>query len=181
MNRILKVVLIIFGILILLALIVGFYFYQFYVFKTLRVCVKQESSDLMIGCQTNDFCYDFIRGKAGNYSDEDLAKLPDFIKNKIKDSQNKAEALKETFEQLESAPEFLSKNINEIVEEILYCDSTCRYKEFYGSAPLGEGDVDSCRIEEKEFVLKIHGKEALKLAGWAKEAGLGMVVWDMGL
>jgi len=173
--------LIVVGIMILLiAVLIGFYLYQFHVFKTLRVCVKDESSDLLIVCDSNEFCLDFVKGKAKNYSDEDLGNLPDFIKNKIREKTNGGTALKDIFEQLENAPDFLSKMIDEVMEEIIYCDSTCRDKEFYGSAPLGEGDVDSCQPGEKEFVLEIRGKEALALSGWMAEFGIGKVVWGVG-
>jgi len=174
MKKVLKVVLIILGIIIL----AGIYFYFFHVFKTLRVCVKSESSDLMIDCSSNQDCLDFVKGKSETYTDDDLEKLPDFIKDKIKDNENAADALKEIFEQIDSAPDFFSETINEIIEEALYCDLTCRYKEFYGSEPLGEGDVDECASGEKEFVIKIRGKEGLKLWGWMKEGGVGLAVFD---
>jgi len=178
MNKAVKIILIVFGVLILIAVIAGVYFYYFHIFKTLRICIKQESSDLMINCSSDNYCYDFVKGKAGNYSEEDLKKLPDFIKEKIENSQDKAEALKESFEQLDNAPKFLSNMLNNIINEVLYCDSTCRYKEFYGSAPLGSEDVDLCQAGEKEFSVKIHGKEALTLAGWFKGIS-GSAIWDV--
>jgi len=176
MNKAVKIILIVLGALILVALIAGIYFYYFHIFKTLRICVKQESSDLMIDCSSDDYCYDFVKGKAENYNEEDLDKLPDFVKNKIADSKDKAKALKEIFEELDSAPKFISEMINNIIDEVLYCDSTCRYKEFYGSQPLGDEDVESCYPEEKEFIVKIRGKEALAMAGWVRGI-TGEVVW----
>jgi len=155
MNKVLKVVLIIFAVLIVLVLIVGIYFYQFHVFKTLRVCVKPEGSDLMIDCSSNQDCL-----------------------NLIGDDETVVSGFDGIFEQIDNAPDFLSEALEEITAEVLYCDSTCRYREFYGSEPLGEVEVDECAVGEKEIVIKIRGKDGLSLLKWAKNEGLGMAVFD---
>ena len=73
-----SIILIVLVSLILLGVIAGSYFYNFFVFKTLRICVTNNIEDSGFNCTTNEECYD--------YAKEDLSidpNLPDFIVSKI--------------------------------------------------------------------------------------------------
>lgn len=73
-----SIILIIVVSLALLGIIAGTYFYNFFVFKTLRICVTNNIEDSEFSCTTNEECYDYYK--------EDLdidPSLPDFIVSKI--------------------------------------------------------------------------------------------------
>ena len=63
------------------------------------------------------------------------------------------------------APDFIQENFQKIIEEIVYCDGTCFMKNIRGmNLDTGEFEMlDSCKIEEKEIVIEIRGKDGLEI------------------
>jgi len=103
-----KLVLGIIFIILLILVGIGYYFYNFHVFKTLRVCVTDEVTDSMIPCSSNKFCIEQVKQNSTDF--EKLEELPDFIKNKIE----------------------------EVLESAIYCEETCKLKKIRGLENLGE-------------------------------------------
>jgi hypothetical protein len=75
---------IIFVILILVVAGVGFYFYNFHVFKEVRICLG-ESEDTSIPCMVREDCLETF-----NISLDALESSPEFVKNKAGDVLDKA-------------------------------------------------------------------------------------------
>ena len=94
---------VIFLVLILLIAGVGIYFYKFHVFKTLRMCISEDSQDSMVQCTSNDFCFEQI-----------IQNIPELQEN------------------LEKAPDFARDKINEVFESAVFCDKTCKIKQIRG-------------------------------------------------
>lgn len=80
----------------------GIYAYQFYVFKTLRVCISDRTIDSKVECLDNQECIGFFMNSTGMQ------------------------------ERIQDVPEFIKVNLIEISEEAVYCESTCRAREVYG-------------------------------------------------
>ena len=59
----------------------------------------------------------------------------------------------------------------EIVDEAIYCNSTCFVREVRGVSYEMEklGALDNCEDWEKEFVFDIRGKEAMEIYRYLKE------------
>lgn len=119
-------------VLIVLILGIGIYFYNFHVFKTVRICVG-ETNDMKIPCEANIDCVNKIM----NEVDLDIDSAPDFIKN----------------------------NFNDVVDEVVYCDNTCFVKNVRGlNLESGEFEMlDSCNVGEKEIAVDIRGKDGLEV------------------
>lgn len=138
-GRIWLVIGIVFLALILIAGGVVFYLYQFHVFKTLSVCVSEDNFE-----DTNVSC----ESDGGCWT---------FVEN--------------TTEYKESAemqlPGLISNKIDEVFDYAVYCDTTCKFREIRGIEDMEEEIV--CIEGEKEFLLKIRGKEALAIWSAMKE------------
>ena len=124
----LKLLLLIFGIIILLVLGVAFYFYNFYVFETLTICVSNQAEDTPIPCSTDESC------------------ISQFLTNNA-----------EIGESLEDAPGFFKETANKVIEEAVFCEDTCKLKEIYGDLgerqveSCSQGDKDfSIELRGKE-------------------------------
>ena len=138
-------VLLIIGIvvLVLVVLVVGavIYFYNFYVFETVRICVG-EVNDTETVCGVKQDCYDL----ADEY-DVDLAA------------------------ELDDAPDFIKDSFQEVIDESVYCNGTCFVKEIrgidYDTKALEY--LENCEVGEVEFVVEIRGKEGLEVWNWMKE------------
>jgi hypothetical protein len=79
MAKFLKIFLIVFLILILMSSAAGYYFYNFFVFKTLRVCITEETFDSQISCNINEDCYNYAKDNL----EIEVDNLPPFITSKI--------------------------------------------------------------------------------------------------
>jgi hypothetical protein len=141
MGKVLKTILIIFVVLILILAGVGIYLYEFYVFKTFRICVSNEAENLQVECQTDDECFNILSEHS-----QDLA---------------------DVMEAIERFPGFIREKYSEITDEAVYCESSCRVKRIYGDF-TGQ-QIDACAAGDKEIEINIRGKEALELAKFVKE------------
>ncbi|MCK5320990.1 hypothetical protein KAJ38_00245 [Candidatus Pacearchaeota archaeon] len=127
-----ELLLIIGVLLIILVSGTGIYFYNFHVFKTVRLCIG-DAKDMEISCGVTLDCVDLIRKK---------------IDSKFSD-----------------APDFILENFQKIIDEAVYCDRTCFVRNIRGvNLDTGAFEIlDSCRVEEKEIVIEIRGKEGLEI------------------
>jgi hypothetical protein len=139
MKRGLKIILIIIILALIILIATGLYFYNFYVFKTLKACIKQQENDLLISCKNKNDCVKF------------------FIDN----SEPVKKIISET-------PDFLKPRILEGLNKSLSCNNTCKFKEIYGFGFGNQENVDSCKPEEVEIKYEIKGKDALKLLRYLK-------------
>jgi len=125
-------ILIIFLILILLIAGVGIYLYKYHVFKTLRICISEDSQDMIIPCTSNDFCFEQV-----------IQFIPELQKN------------------LEKMPDFARDKMEEVFESAIFCDQTCKIKQIRGLGE-DIGSIDFCEEDEQEIKLEIRGKEAIE-------------------
>jgi len=136
-----KIILIILGIIVLLIVGTGIYFYKFHVFKSVRICIGNEIEDLKIPCSGNQECFNLVK--------------------------NNISELKESLEKL---PESMISEFDEIINLAVYCDNTCKTKKIYGEGFSGIEKIESCKQGEKEFLVEITGEEGLEiLKGLRKE------------
>ncbi len=118
----------------------GIYFYNYYVFKEIRVCVG-EGENYFLPCESQEDC---------------LAAL-NFSNDVIKD-----------------APALIRENFDNILDEAVYCESTCFAGEVRGiNYETGSiEDLDSCENGEEEFVMEIRGKDGMEILKWMKSLNL---------
>jgi hypothetical protein len=139
-GGLLKILLIIFVVLILILAGVFFYVYNFYSFKTIRVCIVNNETDTHKACQTQQDCMDFL------YANQPNLKT-----------------------QMESVPSFAQEKIQEIFAKAVICEGTCKIKKVRGMGSVnGQIGVDSCVSGEEEIKMEIHGKEAIQFLSYAK-------------
>lgn len=116
---ILKILAIIFIILILVVVIAGIYLYYFHVFKTIRVCVSNESTNTNLSCSNNQQCISLASGIS---------------------SFNAG---------LESMPNNIKEKFNEIMNSSVYCENTCKIKKIYGTGIGDDKEVESCNNDQE--------------------------------
>jgi len=146
MNKrgfIFKLIILLFLASILISIGLAVYFYNFFVFKTLRVCVTEEYHETNNPCSSDQDCFD-----------------------KIMD-------LGEVNESLEKSPEFLKEKIKEIFRAEVFCkDNTCKLKEVRGLGEDGSvQEIESCNSNEIEIKYEIRGKEAVQILKYLKDNG----------
>ena len=128
------------GIILLLVVIAGVYFYNFHVFKTVRICVG-EANDVEYFCETTQDCIDAAEAN-GVGADIDLS----------------------------DASEFLQETFQEVLDEAVYCDGTCFVRDIRGVDPETQEleMLESCEVGETEIVAEIRGKEGLEIMRYLK-------------
>lgn len=141
MKKWLKVILIIFLVLVLLVAGIGIYVYYFHVFHTVRICISNEVEDVGAPCNSDKECVDM------------------FIEN-----------VPQMKQMIEDSPKLMSDKFVEVLNEALFCETTCKFRNVYGDG-FGStvGEFESCKPGEKEVVQKIRGKESLELLKYVKE------------
>jgi len=139
-GGILMIVGIVFAIFMLIGVGAGIYFYNFYVFKEIRVCVG-EGEDSMIPCNTREDCINLMREVGLDFSIMEGA--PDFVNENFNNI-------------LETAV---------YCEGSCFVGSVRGVN--YESGEV-EG-LESCLDGEGEFVIKIRGKEGLEILRWMKD------------
>jgi len=127
-------------VVLLVVVIAGVYFYNFHVFKTVRICVG-EGQDMGYFCETTQDCIDAVEAN-GIGAEIDLS----------------------------NAPEFLQEKFQEVLDEAVYCDGTCFVKEIRGVDPETQEleMLESCEVGETEVVAEIQGKEGLEILRYLK-------------
>ncbi len=70
----LKKVMIVFLVIVILVLGVGYYLYEFHVFKTFRVCTSSNLIDTKFNCNTNEECLD-------KFIESNIDDMPVFIRD----------------------------------------------------------------------------------------------------
>ena len=103
MGKILTIVLVILLIVFLAAAGAGIYFYNYYVFKTMRVCISDAANDTLLTCGSGLDCKTKFLENNTNF-DEMMASAPVFVQDKIR----------------------------EIFDKAIYCEGTCKVKAVYG-------------------------------------------------
>ena len=105
------------------------------------MCISEDSQDSMVLCTSNDFCFEQI-----------IQDIPELQEN------------------LEKAPDFVRDKINEVFENAVFCDKTCKIKQVRGL----EGDIgsiDFCEEGEEEIKFEIRGKEAIGFLKYMRSLG----------
>ena len=139
MGLILKIIGFIF---LAIVLIIGgtvFYFYNYHVFKTFRICIPEESQDTMIPCSNNAFCTQLF--------------------------ENTTAELKQT---IDNSPEFLKEKISQVMEECVFCNNhTCHIKTAYGDV-ITPDFTGECNPGDTEIKQEIRGKEGIEILKYLK-------------
>jgi len=136
----LKLLGVIFIFIIFILSSLGIYFYYFHVFKTLRVCVSPIANETNISCASNQDCIEIF---LNNMTE---------IKGKI-----------------ESMPQEFKEFAMNVFDSSVYCQDTCKIREFYGAGFGNIDEISSCKKNEKEILLKIRGKEGLQFLKYMRE------------
>lgn len=139
MGRVLKIVGIVILVLVVLIVGAGIYFYNYYVFEKVRVCVG-EGVDSEVSCVSVLDCADLVREQ---WLDIDLIDAPDFVRENFQKVFDEAVYCDETC----------------FVKDVRGID--------YETGELGK--LESCDVGEVEFVMEIRGKEGLEVLKWMKE------------
>ena len=138
-GKVWKVILIILAILVIVVGGVALYLYNFHVFKTIKVCVSEISSeDTNILCASEEFCLEEFRTGVG---------------------------YEESQEQIDGLPDFIEAKFEEVFSYAVFCENTCKLRDIRG---LDFEKEIICNEEEEEFSLEIRGKEGLKLLSYIK-------------
>ena len=138
-----KIFFIVIMIIVLAGVIAGIYFYNYYVFKTLVVCIPAAGTDTLLPCTSNDFC--------------------------LNTAKTNITSFQQLSAKLETAPIFLKDKINEIYSKIIVCETTCKLKQPYGDAFGNKpANFQGCKQGEEQINLEIHGNDAIALLKFAK-------------
>ena len=141
----LKIFLIILVIVVLVVAGAGIYLYNYYTFKTVRMCISdQNPMDTKLNCTSTQFCID--KAKDSGMMDK-MTGITDF-------------------------PDFINVKVQALFENVFVCDTTCRIKSVCSNvAQLGKicQDVNACQFGEKEIKVDLHGKELWQLLNFAKK------------
>ncbi len=140
-GSVLLIVGIVFGVLLAIGGGTAYYFYEYHVFETLRICVSENSMNSTLPCSNQKGCL--------SYFDD-------------------AKEIEEIKARLDNAPDFLKEKVEEAIEEIVYCDNYCFVKKARGLS-IEEMRTIECDETEKEIKMEIHGKEGLKILDYLKE------------
>jgi len=84
--------------------------------------------------------------------------------------QDCIDAYNSTSIDIDDAPEFLREKLQEILDEVVYCDTTCFVKDVRGiNVETMEIEyLDSCESGETEIALDIRGKDGLEILDYIK-------------
>jgi len=139
MGKVLKIVGIVVLVLVVLIVGVGVYFYNFYVFKSVRICVG-DGVDSEVLCDSAQECVDLV---GAVWFDVDLNDAPDFVR--------------ENFQAIFDEVVYCDGTC--FVKNVRGVD--------FETGELG--DLESCDSDEVEFVMEICGKEGIEILKWMKE------------
>jgi hypothetical protein len=129
-------------VLVVLAIVVGIYFYNFYVFKTVRVCVG-EGVDSEVPCDVTQVCVDLINEQQN--IEAGLEGAPDFVRENFQGIFDEAVYCDGTC---------YIKDIRGVNYETQELE-----------------DLENCDVGETEFVMEIRGKEGIEVLNWIKSRG----------
>jgi len=137
-GLVLFVILGIIGILVIGGIGAGYYFYESYVFKTLRLCIGEETTTEKI-CEVKQDCFNSLE-----FSEEEIhsGNYPEFVEDKFVELVDKILRCEETCK----------------VKHVRGID--------YENQKVEE--LESCEAGEEEFLIEIHGKEGLELWNFMK-------------
>src|SRR3989344_310062 len=140
MGKIAKIFLVIFIVSTLASAGVAYYFYNFYVFKTLHIWIAQEKTDLQFTCVSSEECFE-----------------------KVFDNADEVRA------SVDSAPGVIKERLEEVYDLAVICEETCKYREVYGAGFVGDENYVPCTDGDTEIKQEIKGMEALSFIGAAKD------------
>ena len=132
------VVAIVLGSLAIIAIGAGIYFYNFYVFKEVRLCLG-ESEDTGFSCSTVQDCLDEAENLQAEYN---LSELPDFVREKLEMLVREAVYCDGTCK---------IKNVRGINLQTYELE-----------------ELDFCGENETEILMKIRGKEGIQVWNYVK-------------
>ncbi|RMD45949.1 hypothetical protein D6829_00755 [Candidatus Pacearchaeota archaeon] len=133
----LKAFFIIVLILSLGGLAIGYYFYEFYVFDQIRICISNKSIDTKVPCNG------------------DCGEVKSRIREGIMEKQGKV---------VQNSPA-IKGALDEVLNSIVFCEKTCRIRKIRGFdiELLYSENLESCRSNEKEILIEIRGRDIVAL------------------
>ncbi|MBU1136595.1 MAG: hypothetical protein KJ559_03755 [Nanoarchaeota archaeon] len=138
-----KIFFCVFLIFVIICLVIAVYFYNFHVFKTLRVCISNDVQGTTISCSNNQDCIKLVK--------ENI----------------------EEMKSLGNLPDFMMVKIDEVFSKIVYCDSNCKMKKIYGMGFGGVEEAEFCKELEEEIKIEIRGKEGWEFLKFMKDSKFG--------
>jgi hypothetical protein len=130
MKKAVKIFLLVFLIIIIVITLTCIYFYYFHVFKTLKICISNNKTDLLIPCIDKQQCKDLLLN-----SDPSIKKSMDEV------------------------PTIMKQKIEESFDQSIICEGTCKIKEVkntlgsYGQELCLQGEKEiALNIRGKEAI-----------------------------
>jgi len=130
---------IVIGVLVALILGAGIYFYKFYTFKTIRLCIG-EPQDTKIPCSSNSECVGLVIDKLR--PDINLSDAPEFVRGEFQGIVNQAVYCDGSCR----------------IKEVRGINKESGELEF----------LNSCNADETEVLIDIRGKEAFEIWNYLK-------------
>jgi len=142
MGKVLKVVGVVVLVLFVLFVVAGIYFYNYYVFKTVRICVG-DGVNSEVPCGSIQECVDLVNERQDVGAG--LDGVPDFVRENFEDVMD----------------EVIYCDGTCFMRDIRGID--------YETGELLE--LDSCEVGETEFVMEIRGREGIEILKWMNARG----------
>ena len=150
-RNILKIFLIFFGIVLLLGFLVGFYFYNYYVFETVEICVG-DYQEIGQSCETVQDCLNLLENYEENFNETNFSGFGDY--GNVSD-----------------LPDFAKERLFEFSDELISCDGVCKVRSIGGfnSKYLENNIPADCSESGKILSTEIRGNDVLGIFRFLKK------------
>ncbi|MGC9309515.1 MAG: hypothetical protein ACP5D2_02350 [Candidatus Nanoarchaeia archaeon] len=143
-GSVLLIVGIVVGILLLASVSAGVYFYKFYVFEDVEICLTNEYQNLFINCSSKQECRDYLESSS---------------------------EFTQAQERLDEMPEFISSRFDEAIDKAVFCNNTCQIRKIRGMDNNQIGQV-ACQEYDEVLRVEITGERLLEMLRYAEENNL---------
>ena len=150
-RNILKIFLIFFGIVLLLGFLVGFYFYNYYVFETVEICVG-DYQEIGQSCETVQDCLNLLENYEETFNETNFSGFGDY--GNVSD-----------------LPDFAKERLFEFSDELISCDGVCKVRsiEGFNSKYLENNIPADCSESGKILSTEIRGNDVLGIFRFLKK------------
>ncbi len=144
-RNILKIFFISFVVLLLIVFLAGFYFYNYYVFETVEICVGNYT-ELEHSCENVDDCLNLFENYEENFNETNFSDFGDYGN-------------------FSEFPDFAKEKLFEFSDELVSCDGVCKVRSIEGfdSTYIGNRVLKDCSESEKTLSTDIKGKDVFEI------------------
>jgi hypothetical protein len=140
-----------FGILLLLGFLAGFYFYNYYVFETVEICVG-DYNEVGQSCETVQDCFDLLEDYEETFNEVNFSDFGEYGN-------------------LSDLPDFAKERLFEFSEDLVSCDGVCKVRpiEGFNSKYLENWILEDCSESGKTLSIELRGKDVLEIFQFLKK------------